>query len=284
MIVSGTVPSAPVQGVTVQGPADVNPPNGAGVMAQNGKWVLNPGESFVLAALGTAVATATASMIVDWTTAGCFAVTAYGGGWTITFNNAAGEFTPQLGQAILLNITHAASSAITWPSTITWFGPSSAPRPPPPTIASSPWFARHGLSPHLHRLGRRPGILTGRCPVLVFDTPTAKARGILSSTPTARTSRVLHWLPERCPGPARKIRACPALSNRLLGISRRARWSSARPGTRRVARRGYPSIMVDVLRGDLLPTTVNIELPKSQPNRTGERPYRKRRSLLSSLV
>jgi hypothetical protein len=126
MIVSGTVPSAPVQGVTVQGPADVNPPNGAGVMAQNGKWVLNPGESFVLAALGTAVATATASMIVDWTTAGCFAVTAYGGGWTITFNNAAGQFTPQLGQAILLNITHAASSAITWPSTITWFGPSSA--------------------------------------------------------------------------------------------------------------------------------------------------------------
>jgi hypothetical protein len=37
--------------------------------------------------------------------------------------------------------------------------------------------------------------------------------------------------------------------------------SSAQLGSRK----GYPSIMVDVLRGDLLPTTANIELPKSQP-------------------
>ncbi len=41
--------------------------------------------------------------------------------------------------------------------------------------------------------------------------------------------------------------------------------SSAQPGTRRVARKGCPLIMVDVLRGDLLPTTANIELTKSHP-------------------
>ena len=40
---------------------------------------------------------------------------------------------------------------------------------------------------------------------------------------------------------------------------------SAWPGTRRVARHAWLSIMVDVLREDLLPTTANIKLPKSQP-------------------
>ena len=113
-------------GVTTQGPIDENPPTGAGIMGLNGKWVLDPGVSLMVSALGTAVATATASLVVDWTTAGYFTVTAYGGGWTITFNNAAGVLTPSIGQLIYINITHAASSAITWPSTITWISASSA--------------------------------------------------------------------------------------------------------------------------------------------------------------
>ena len=53
MIVSGTVTSPAVQGVTVQDPADTSPPTGMGVTAFNGKWVLNPGESFAINAAGT---------------------------------------------------------------------------------------------------------------------------------------------------------------------------------------------------------------------------------------
>ena len=44
------------------------------------------------------------------------------------------------------------------------------------------------------------------------------------------------------------------------------------------------SIMVDVLRGDLLPTTANIELPKSQLHRTRGQLSFKDRSQRSSLV
>lgn len=85
-----------------------------------------PSQNYAVSALGTAVATATAKMVVDWTTAGYFTVTAYGGGWTITFTTAAGVFTPVLGQEIYINITHASSSAITWPATVTWITASSA--------------------------------------------------------------------------------------------------------------------------------------------------------------
>lgn len=126
MIISGTVASPSVQGVAGSGPVDMNPPNGAGIIGQGGKWVLNPGEAYMITPLGTAVATATASLVVDWSAGGYFQVTAFGGGWTITFKNAAGVFTPMLGQKILINITHASSSAITWPATITWFTASAA--------------------------------------------------------------------------------------------------------------------------------------------------------------
>ena len=126
MIVSGTVAAPSVQGVAASGPADVSPSNGASIIGQNGKWVINPGEGYIVTPLGTAVATATAKMLVDWSAGGYFQVTAYGGGWTITFTNAAGVLTPMVGQKVLINITHAGSSAITWPSTITWFTASSA--------------------------------------------------------------------------------------------------------------------------------------------------------------
>ena len=51
---------------------------------------------------------------------------------------------------------------------------------------------------------------------------------------------------------------CPTVPVCILGVSRRAGGPSAQLGYRK----GYPSIVVDVLRGDLLPTTDNIELPK----------------------
>jgi hypothetical protein len=119
MIVSGTVTSAPVQGVSVQDPADTSPPTGAGVAGFNGKWVLSTSETFVLSNLGTL---ATGTTILDWTQAGYFTFTAYGGSFTLSFTNAAGVFTPSLGQIIKIRITGAGSAAATWPSTITWVG------------------------------------------------------------------------------------------------------------------------------------------------------------------
>ena len=102
------------------------PAQRGGSHGPNGKWVLNPGEAYQITPLGTAVATATSKLLVDWSLGGYFQVTAYGGGWTITFTNAAGVLTPMIGQKVLINITKASSSAITWPTTITWFTASSA--------------------------------------------------------------------------------------------------------------------------------------------------------------
>ena len=119
-IVSGTVTSAPVQGVSVQAAADENPPNAFGIVGKNGNWVLSPGPNAAISNLGTAVATATASLVVDWTTASFFTCTAYGGGWTITFKNAAGIFTPTVGQIIFISCTAASSSVPVFPATITW--------------------------------------------------------------------------------------------------------------------------------------------------------------------
>jgi len=124
--ISGVVASPSVQGVSANSPADIAYTQGFSAVGNGQAWVLTPGQNYAISALGTAVATATRSMVVDWTTAAYFTVTAYGGGWTITFNNAAGVFTPVFGQEIFINITHAASSAITWPSTVTWISAGAA--------------------------------------------------------------------------------------------------------------------------------------------------------------
>ncbi|MGZ3353289.1 MAG: hypothetical protein ACXVB2_00275 [Isosphaeraceae bacterium] len=129
MILSNTVASSVVLNgatSTVNTPADESAP--AGFMpSSNGKsWIALPGPASAISALGTAVATATRSLTVDWTTASFFTVTAFGGGWTITFTNAAGVLTPSVGQTIRIQVTGASSSAITFPSTITWITASAA--------------------------------------------------------------------------------------------------------------------------------------------------------------
>jgi hypothetical protein len=72
------------------------------------------------------------------------------------------------------------------------------------------------VSPTVNAVSSRPRALfdadigsLGRCEGLwtQLDTPTAKARGILSSTPTAHTRQVLHWLPERFDSPSARRRA-----------------------------------------------------------------------------
>ena len=129
MILSNTVATSVVLNgttSTVSTPADESAP--AGFMpSSNGKsWVALPGPAAAISALGTAVATATSSLTVDWSVASFFTCTAYGGGWTISFKNAAGTLTPAVGQIIRIQITHAGSSAITWPSTVTWITASAA--------------------------------------------------------------------------------------------------------------------------------------------------------------
>ena len=129
MILSNTVSSSVVLNgaiSTVNTPADESAP--AGFMpSSNGKsWVALPGPASAIKALGTAVATATSSLLVDWTVASFFTCTAYGGGWTITFTTAAGVYTPSVGQIIRIQVTGAGSSAITFPSTITWITASAA--------------------------------------------------------------------------------------------------------------------------------------------------------------
>ena len=116
MILSNTVATSVVLNgatSTVSTPADESAP--AGFMpSSNGKsWVALPGPAAAISALGTAVATATSSLTVDWSVASFFTCTAYGGGWTISFKNAAGTLTPAVGQIIRIQITHAGSSAIT---------------------------------------------------------------------------------------------------------------------------------------------------------------------------
>jgi hypothetical protein len=129
MILSNTVPTSVVLNgatSTVNGPADQLAPRGFMPASNGTDWVAIPGPAVATAALGTAVATATSSLLVDWTTASFFTCTAYGGGWTLTFTNAAGVLTPSVGQLILINITHASSSAPVWPATVTWITAGAA--------------------------------------------------------------------------------------------------------------------------------------------------------------
>lgn len=99
MIVSGTVaspaagPALPSWVNAPTGPADENPPNGAGAMGLNGKWVLDPGESFIVTTLTNAAAQA-----IDWSVAGCFLIT-LGTNTTFTFVNS------QVGSVMRLVLT-----------------------------------------------------------------------------------------------------------------------------------------------------------------------------------
>ena len=132
MILSNTVASSVVLNgatSTVSTPADESAPAGFMPSANGKGWVALPGPAMAISALGTAVATATSSLLVDWTTASFFTCTAFNSGWTITFTNAAGVLTPTVGQVIRIYIAHTGSSAITWPATVTWVT-SSARRPP----------------------------------------------------------------------------------------------------------------------------------------------------------
>ncbi len=120
-VVGGITTSAPVQGVSVSGPADVGPPTGAGIMALNGKWVIDPGESFVTQALGVLGATGN----IDWSAAGYFSFTTTSGtNLTLTFGvtGTTTVLSASPGQMIKIRITGAGTPTITWPATVAWVG------------------------------------------------------------------------------------------------------------------------------------------------------------------
>ncbi len=123
MILGGTVTSPPVSGTTVQDPADTSPTLGLSVIGNGRYWQASTCPGYVVSALGTLAAGTT---ILDWTQAGLFTFTAYGGAFTLSFTNAAGVFTPVQGQALEIFITGAGSAAATWPTTITWCGSVAA--------------------------------------------------------------------------------------------------------------------------------------------------------------
>ena len=127
MILSGTVTSPAVQGVTVQDPADQSAPSGFGVVANGMRWVATPGPNFAIATPATPASSGTS--IFDWTQASYFIWTPYGGSCTVSFTNAAGVLTPSLGQMILVHVPHAGSASVTWPSTITWLTGSGGAAP-----------------------------------------------------------------------------------------------------------------------------------------------------------
>ena len=128
-VVSGTVSSSPVgpAATVVQAPADECPPNGAGIMGLNGKWVLDPGESFIVQALGVLNTTGN----IDWSAAGYFSFTCTASATlTLTFGVTGALTTPSfsLGQLIKVRIISASGTAgtIAWPNTIAWIGTTTA--------------------------------------------------------------------------------------------------------------------------------------------------------------
>ena len=101
-----------------------------------------------------------------------------------------------------------------------------------------------------------------------IDTPTAKARGILSSTWTAFNAKVLHPLPERLEAEA--SRSCvPHRTDRAktsLDVSDSTEWEMAwfsPPQTRSVPSKFSAG-------KEFLPATGHSELSKSDPRRDRE--------------
>jgi hypothetical protein len=120
-VVGGIVASPAVQGVTGTGPADLNPPVGMSISSNGRGWALNPGESFVISALGVI----TTAVNLDWTQAGYFSfTTTSGNNATVTFGigGSTGALSASLGQTIKVRITGAGTPTITWPATVTWVG------------------------------------------------------------------------------------------------------------------------------------------------------------------
>ena len=87
-------------------------------MANGAGWQMNLMPVFSVSALGTL---ATGTTTFNWAQYNYFTLTCYGGAMTFAFSNV----TP--GQMIKLLITGAASAAVTWPTTFTWIGITSAP-------------------------------------------------------------------------------------------------------------------------------------------------------------
>ncbi|MGO9110669.1 MAG: hypothetical protein ACLP9L_15725 [Thermoguttaceae bacterium] len=126
MIISGTVASAPVQGVTVQDPADQSTPAGFGVVANGMRWTASSGPNFSFAALGVLAATGN----LDWSLASYFTLTTTAGtNLTLTFGLTGALTTASytLGQMIKVRVTGAGTPTITWPATITWCGITATP-------------------------------------------------------------------------------------------------------------------------------------------------------------
>jgi len=135
MILGGTVAGVAVQGVTTPGPADISPQLGFGAVGNGQAWLTTPGVfNGSLKALGTLL---TGTTNIDWTAAGIYTFTCYGGAMTLQFATTATTalaaasqvLSPSLGQTICLIITGAGSAAITWPSTVTWVGAASSSAP-----------------------------------------------------------------------------------------------------------------------------------------------------------
>ncbi len=141
MILSNTVTSAAVQGNTVSAAADDNPVLGFSGVGNGRNWVATPGSFNAALQTITAASGAVAANNIDWTTGGLFTINQYGGAFTVafwttgTYANASGSqvLSAQLGQTIILYIPATGSAAITWPSTITWFGSSGSASAPTTT-------------------------------------------------------------------------------------------------------------------------------------------------------
>ena len=128
MILSNTVTSAAVAGTTVQAAADDNPILGFSAVGNGRNWVGTPG--VMNGAVNNLGTLATGTTNIDWTAAGIYTLTCYGGAMTFQFATTATAslaaasqvLSPSLGQTIMLIITGAGSAAITWPTTISWVG------------------------------------------------------------------------------------------------------------------------------------------------------------------
>jgi hypothetical protein len=118
MIISGTVTSPAVQGVTVQDPADTSPQTGFSPVGLNGKWVAWPSDFVAVAPSVTTTSTAS-TPTVDWSTAGVFP-------FTLTNNTVFAHANAQIGQTITLVLTQSSvgSCTGTFPSGSTFVGGS----------------------------------------------------------------------------------------------------------------------------------------------------------------
>ncbi len=117
MIISGTVPSSPVQGLSVPSPADYNPLTGFVPVGASGLWQSKPAGVGAIAAM----VTVTNSLNVDWSTASVFQYTV--GAANQTFQPLFVNQT--VGQTVRLIISQPAASIqgqLLWPAGFTAVG------------------------------------------------------------------------------------------------------------------------------------------------------------------